>query len=418
MSFDDRLTASFRGVTFLLETAGGKGGRRAIPHAYPKKESGWTEDHGAVLTNQSITGRVVGKNYMTQLRDLLTALNTAGPGEFVHPWWGVQQVQVGEVSHELVNEEDQTATVTFQLFEAGTNLFPSSSADTAAKIKSAASDAADSNNSWFSSLWDGDAIDGMGTMIDTCLNDLNEFTNGLPSTPSALREWTNRLANIKDSVGSLLAYPGELARQVTSLLYDIKGIATDPIRALSVYDLVKRRWAGMRAELSATGSLSKNIKVSNGVASSVSSIKSTALNTRLNNNIAAFKQLILTSAAIGKADTIADCEFTYAQQAQDIGNDVADQLNELSKTSIDAGDRSSWRTLRALRYAVVADTKDRSLQLPAMRVVTTKRPIPVALLAWQELGDTEQRGTIIARNRIRNPAFIPAGSDIEVINNG
>jgi prophage DNA circulation protein len=167
MSFDDRLTASFRGVTFLLETAGGKGGRRAIPHAYPKKESGWTEDHGAVLTNQSITGRVVGKNYMTQLRDLLTALNTAGPGEFVHPWWGVQQVQVGEVSHELVNEEDQTATVTFQLFEAGTNLFPSSSADTAAKIKSAASDAADSNNSWFSSLWDSDAIDGMGTMIDT-----------------------------------------------------------------------------------------------------------------------------------------------------------------------------------------------------------------------------------------------------------
>lgn len=155
------------------------------------------------------------------------------------------------------------------------------------------------------------------------------------------------------------------------------------------------------------------------MASSVSSIKSTALNTRLNNNIAAFKQLILTSAAIGKADTIADCEFTYAQQAQDIGNDVADQLNELSKTSIDSGDRSSWQgALRALRYAVVADTKDRSLQLPAMRVVTTKRPIPVALLAWQELGDTEQRETIIARNRIRNPAFIPAGSDIEVINNG
>lgn len=418
MAFEDRLSASFRGVEFLLENVDGKGGRRAIPHAYPKKESGWTEDNGAVLTNQKISGRVVGKDYLTQLRNLLTALNTSGPGELVHPWWGTQTVQVGEVTHRFDNNEDLTAIVEFEVFEAGKNLFPSASTDTASKLHSAASDAADSNNSWFESLWDGDALDGMGTMVDTLLSDMNEFTHGLPSMPSSLRDWTNRLSNIKDSVGSLLAYPGKLAQQVTSLLYDLKGIATDPIRALSVYDLVKSRWKGMRAELSATGSLSKNIKVSNGVASSVSSIKSKALNDRLNSNIAAFKQLVLNAAAIGKADAIADCEFAYAQQASDAGSGVADDLNELAKTAIESGDRASWRTFRALRFAVVEDTNARSLQLPVMRVVSTNRPIPVALLAWRELGDVERRSDIIARNKISRPSFIPANAQIKVIDNG
>jgi prophage DNA circulation protein len=174
----------------------------------------------------------------------------------------------------------------------------------------------------------------------------------------------------------------------------------------------------MRAELSATGSLSKSIVVSDGIASSVSSIKSKALNDRLNSNISAFKQLVLNAAAIGKADAIADCEFTYAQQASDASSGVADDLNELAKTAIESGDRASWRTFRALRFAVIEDTNERSLQLPVMRVVSTNRPIPVALLAWRELGDAEQRSDIIARNKISRPSFIPANAQIKVIDNG
>ncbi len=59
MSFEERLTASIRGVEFLLNTVEGKGGRRAIPREYPKRESGWTEDNGAAITNEQITGKLV-----------------------------------------------------------------------------------------------------------------------------------------------------------------------------------------------------------------------------------------------------------------------------------------------------------------------------------------------------------------------
>ena len=59
MGFEERLTASVRGVEFLLNTVDGKGGRRAIPREYPKRESGWTEDNGAILTSEQITGKPV-----------------------------------------------------------------------------------------------------------------------------------------------------------------------------------------------------------------------------------------------------------------------------------------------------------------------------------------------------------------------
>ncbi|HHT3361311.1 TPA: DNA circularization N-terminal domain-containing protein [Citrobacter freundii] len=84
--------ATFRNVPFYLVDDEGTSGRRAIPRAYPKKEVGWTEDNGAVLTQQQINGKLVGKNFQKQLEALLRALNTPGPGELVHPWFGIQKV--------------------------------------------------------------------------------------------------------------------------------------------------------------------------------------------------------------------------------------------------------------------------------------------------------------------------------------
>lgn len=116
--------ASFRNVTFFLVEDEGTSGRRAIPRAYPKKETGWTEDNGAVLTQQQINGKLLGKNFQKQLEALLRALNTAGPGELVHPWFGIQKVQVGKVSHRLSTEEGGIAYISFEVFEAGERLFP------------------------------------------------------------------------------------------------------------------------------------------------------------------------------------------------------------------------------------------------------------------------------------------------------
>nr|WP_269809168.1 hypothetical protein [Enterovibrio nigricans] len=48
-------------------------------------------------------------------------MNKPGPCEFVHPWFGIRKVQIGKVSHKLVNKVDGLATFSFEVFEVGEN---------------------------------------------------------------------------------------------------------------------------------------------------------------------------------------------------------------------------------------------------------------------------------------------------------
>ncbi|EJL6420101.1 DNA circularization N-terminal domain-containing protein [Vibrio cholerae] len=437
MAFEDRLTASFRGVEFLLEEAEGNSGRRAIPHAYPKRESGWTEDNGKVLTNERITGRLVGDDYVQQLSALLEALNQVGPGELIHPWFGVRKVQVGAVSHRLVNRIDGTVTVSFEVFEVGENLFPSSALDTAKKLEQEASNAQQAAEQAFEKAYDPSAIEGIGDMVDQFLDDLDEFTRGLPSLPSELREWADRLQRAKDSVGKLLAYPGELAREVMGLLEDVKSVVKDPIRSLDVYNNVEQRWEGMRAELAVTGGLSRSIVSEDGRASSVPGIANPQKEAAVLANAESFKTLALRSAAVGKASAISQSDYTYSlidqveviasltgsernaiftgQQLKAIGYQLAARLAELAADAVEAGDSTLWRSLRALRQALLLDTRDRAEKLPQLSVYQPTTTVPVALVAWREAGDTEYRNAIVRRNGFANPAFILPSQNVEVI---
>lgn len=438
MSFEARLMASFRGVSFALEEAEGTSGRRAIPHAYPKRESGWTEDNGKVLSNERITGRVVGDDYLDQLSALLEALNQAGPGEFIHPWFGVRKVQVGNVTHKLVNRIEGTATISFEVFEVGENLFPGSKLDTARQLEQDANAAQQAAEQVFEKSYDVSAIEGIGSMVDQFLDDLDEFTRGLPSLPRELREWTSRLQRAKDSVGKLLAYPGRLAREVMGLLEDVKSVVKDPIRSLDVYNNVERRWQGMRAELAVTGGLSRSIVSESGRASSVPGIANPQKEAAVLANAEAFKTLVMRSAAVGKASAIAQSEYSYSlvdqvevigslsgsernaiftgQQLKAIGYLLAARLAELAADAVETQNSALWRSLRALRQSLLLDTRDRAEKLPQLSVYKPSTTMPVALVAWRETGDTENRNAIVRRNGFSNPAFILPSQTVEVIN--
>ncbi|MCS6113021.1 DNA circularization protein [Shewanella baltica] len=437
MAFEDRLTASFRGVEFLLEEADGESGRRAIPHAYPKKEIGYTEDNGKVLTQERISGRVVGDNYFEQLQAILEALNKQGPGELVHPWFGIRKVQVGKVSHKLVNRIDGTATINFEVFEVGENLFPNSKSDTATQVKTESEKTKDAVNSSFENGFDTNTLDGVGDMVDQFLDDLDELTRGLPSLPDDLRQWTDRLMRTKDSVGKLLAYPGDLARETMGLLEDIKGVVKDPIRALDVYANVQSRWQGTRAELAITGGLARNISSEGGMAGSVPKFANPSKNAAIAANANAFKTLTLNSAIVAQCSALSEAEIVKklndeaqvieslsgaerdailtGQQLKSLGYGIADQLALYAAAAVDSGSSAVWRQMRVLRQAVLADTRARAELLPQVSLYQAKESVPVALVAWQQTGNTERRDSIVQRNGFANPAFILPTDTVEVI---
>ncbi|WP_447077669.1 DNA circularization protein [Shewanella algae] len=437
MAFEDRLSASFRGVAFLLEEADGESGRRAVPHSYPKKEVGYTEDNGKVLTRENITGRVLGDDYLQQLEAILTALNKPGPGELVHPWFGIRKVQIGRVSHKLVNRIDGTATFSFEVFEVGENLFPNASSDTANEVGTEAANTQVAIEQTFANEFDVDALDGVGDMVDLFLDDMDELARGLPSLPDELRQWTDRLMRTKDSIGALLAYPGELARETMGLLEDIKGVVKDPIRSLEVYRNVQNRWQGTRAELAVSGGLARDISSEGGMAASVPKISNPTKLDAIKANAAAFKTLVLDSAAVAQCAALAEADIVQklddqeqvveslsgaernailtGQQLKSLGYGIADQLAEYAATAVQNGSSAVWRQMRRLRQAVLADTRARAELLPQVSLYRPVTTVPVALVAWQQTGNTERRDSIVKRNGFANPAFILPTADVEII---
>lgn len=405
--------ASFRGVPFYFVDVEGTGGRRAIPHAYPKKEVGWTEDHGAVLTQEQINAKLLGRDYQTQLNRLLAALNTPGPGELVHPWFGVQKVQIGKVTHKLSTEEGGIAYVSFEVFEAGEQLFPSQQEDTQATTLSAADTVKEAlaNGDYFA------ALDGVGNMVDTLLDDLQGFVTNLPTLPSALNEWMDRLNRFKDLAGIVAATPGELIRDVTGLISDMQDLVSEAPWALRVYDQLRDKWEGDRAAQAATKSLADNIAVNvdTGFASSVTSSSTIEISDDMQANIDDFQRLVIVSALVAKAETVASATFETSQEAQGTGDELAERLGEQAIDAVESGQRSLWRSLRDLRFAVVNDVRIRSVQLPELRRVSPRQTTPVMLMAWRETGDAEQRDTMVTRNRLRYPAFILPTQTIEVV---
>ena len=413
--WEDLRDASFRNIPFYFVDVEGTGGRRAIPHAYPKKEVGWTEDHGAVLTQQQINAILLGSDYQAQFNRLLAALNTPGPGELVHPWFGVQQVQVGKVTHKLSTEQGGIAYVSFEVFEAGEQLFPTQTEDTTATTLSTA-------DSVKSALANGDyfaALDGVGNMVDTLLDDLDGLVTNLPSIPDAVNEWMDRLNRFKNQAGIIAAAPGELIRDVTGIISDINELVTEPPWALGVYDQLRDRWAGERAAQAATKSLADNIvvDVETGFASSVTRASTIEISDAMQANIDEFQRLVIVSALVAQAETVASMTFETSEDAQGTGDALAERLGEQAIDAVESGQRELWRSLRDLRFAVVNDVRIRSVQLPELRRISTRQTTPVMLLAWRETGDAEQSDALVTRNRLRYPAFIKPSQLIEVIDN-
>ncbi|WP_333501849.1 DNA circularization N-terminal domain-containing protein [Kluyvera genomosp. 2] len=410
--------ASFRNVPFYLADNEGTSGRRAIPRAYPKKEVGWTEDNGAVLTQQQINGKLIGKDYQKQLEALLTALNAAGPGELVHPWFGIQKVQVGKVSHKLSTEEGGVAYVNFEVFEAGERLFPAPKEDTSQTALSAADSVTEAlaNGDYFS------ALDGLGDMTDTLLDDLQGLVMNLPTIPSALTDWVDRAGRFKDLAGIIIAKPGELVRQFSSLTSSVRDIVSEPPWSLRVYDQLRSQWAGERAASSATKSLPANMPVTvsspaNGVMGIAGSVPTTTItpSTAMQTNISDFRQMVVITSVVAQAEAVATMEFSTSDEATQAGDKLAQQLAEFAVTAVENGQRELWRTLRDLRFAVVNDVRVRGAQLPDIRTLNTTVTTTAALLAWRETGDTENREAIVSRNRLRDPSFILPSTTIEVI---
>jgi prophage DNA circulation protein len=84
--------ALYKGVSFLLQSHTLTAGRKTVTHEFPNSDYRVVEDLGALPDKFTITGITTGGNYMQVRDNLIAALNSQGPGQLVHPFYGTIMV--------------------------------------------------------------------------------------------------------------------------------------------------------------------------------------------------------------------------------------------------------------------------------------------------------------------------------------
>lgn len=99
---DDLLDCMYRGVTMDIMGEDLEAPRAVVQHGVPYVDGDDVEDLGQAAREFSMRAVVFGPNYMLQLKQILLALDTLGPGELVHPVYGSVTVVSGgyKVSHQ------------------------------------------------------------------------------------------------------------------------------------------------------------------------------------------------------------------------------------------------------------------------------------------------------------------------------
>lgn len=107
--------ASFRGVQFECTTVSDSWSKTIATHQAPYSNAASVEDMGNDPRRISIQAVYAGEDYLTWLNALLAALQENGPGELIHPIFGICYAQVTNhnVNHDVDNYDACSFSIDF-----------------------------------------------------------------------------------------------------------------------------------------------------------------------------------------------------------------------------------------------------------------------------------------------------------------
>ncbi|WP_083370053.1 DNA circularization protein [Chromobacterium sphagni] len=249
--------ASFRGVRFDCLRSQDSAQRDQAVHEYPYLDGADVEDLGRKARKVSLSVMFWGKDYQHRLRQFIAALDTAGPGELVHPVFGsMPQAQVVDyqISHDADTPDSCTVDVNWLEATPGNPFFTQNKPRQQSEAINAQVDKLRGMA--------GEAYAKAQALVATAkgaLARLGALRQQLTSTVKALAGMANQaVAQVND----LLAYPQAFVSQVSALVdqvadwkFDIavdlgplpalKTAASLPAATLTDWNALRRRLDGL-----------------------------------------------------------------------------------------------------------------------------------------------------------------------------
>lgn len=417
MTWRERLQpASFRGVPFDVEGSSDRVGRRGQTHEYPASDVPYHEDLGRLARRHSLDAFLVGDDYLERRDRLLTALEAAGPGALVHPWFGELQANVdGECSVSHRWDDGGYCVISIAFVQAGELRYPTGVRDTAGLLLGQAdllqaSAAAGLLGGWEISGWpDFVSLESLAR-VTTVLNRVSGQLGRLG------RVLDDPFSLIRDQVSSWLGPGGDVGRfasAVTGLWRQARDMAVTPQRGLAQARglLSLATDSGLRPVVSWPTQTAQAARV---VANQ------NAVTAYLRQSVLIEAMVLVSTLPVPRVEPVRDRPSVAAAGGLDAERMPAEQaghaeLLELRQHLAAAFDREAMRSpddtlferLEQARLAVHADLSDRASQAPRLESRQAPAVLPAVVLAARWFDDAGRADEIVVRNGIRHPGFVP-----------
>jgi prophage DNA circulation protein len=387
--------ASFRGVPFFVEDSDRAGGRRVVVHEFPLREDPYIEDLGRKARAFRVEGYVVGAGYVQERDELLAALeDTSGPGELVHPYYGVLRAVCTGLATRESRIDGGIARLSIEFIEAPTqSVAPSEQIDLAERVAGSADTAVMAASAEFSASYDTDglptfALDSARAALEAATAKLGEVLAPVVQATQELAVLQSQLRALSTEAASLVRQPAEVFDQFRAVLVGLAETAAD-----------------------APGALVSALVEAYGFDEGPPAPETTATRRRERANQVAITAALRRIIAVEAARLIPQATYASIDEARVARDEVTAMLEEQAAAASD----DAYPELVTLRADVVRAVPSDAV---SARIVTTERrvSVPSLLLSYQLYGSVEQELDLVARNRVRHPAFV--SGELRVLSNG
>lgn len=399
MSWREELQpAEFRGALFFVDGHEAALGRRVQVHEYPQRDKPYAEDLGRKSRKFTVEAFVLGAGYMGNRDTLLRAVERAGAGQLIHPYFGSMQAACVGCTVRESSAEGGVARFTLEFVEAGEAVFPLSAVSTSYAVLAAADAASqavqDSCAARHKVAGRPQFVAAASERIlGNALATMRAAVGGVKAAGAAVAALNRDIDEVQRDLITLLYEPAEaaqaLARNMRQL---VRTVTTDPMEQLG---LARSFWR--------FGSLLPPVLANTG------SRRAQQINQ------AELLQLVrVCSLAEGAraASLVAFASFQDAVQARD---EMAQALDDVLMAEPDDG---TYTAVRALRAAMVQDMAARGANLARLVQWVPTTTMPSLAVAQAVYADALREPELVERNRIRHPLFVPATVPLEVLSNG
>lgn len=401
------LPASFRGIPFFVESHELRGGRNAVNHEPPDRDSTFAEDIGRKGKMFVVDGHVIGDNYFFIRDGLIKAMEKKERGVLIHPYLSAKEVQPEGFSLKETTDEGRIARFTFTFIEAGEPSTPFALLDTVTDFVTAVVVAVAQVQNAFQVAFKIASLPSFA--VDSAKAIGRDFTssvrNGIKNVrlkPEQKAQLTKRLDDYDANVESLVRNPASNAAEVDAIIASLKDAVEDPPDNFTVDTTLGR-----------DDKLDVFLNLLNFTSPSAQIVGGTPSRDQEKANAEALEDLIHQIAIIRLSEQAIAKEFESIDSAVGLREQIGLYIQkELNKTTSD----DVFQTFKDLFAKLIPILPDDNTTLASVKNLTFLYAIPSLVLTYDLYESPDNERDILDRNRIRNPGFITG--DIEVLTDG